>query len=310
MKQRSSGSRLGTIAGLILIFSFFLPWVRACDQDINGYTLATSNGYLENPWLIWMTVVVGLFCVLLFFISRSDTAQTRTRAGVARLIAALIGLWSLLDAWSLLRRAGGGVGDLLFGGWLLVMGYIGLLASAVMDFATSGAEVALPAAAALSPPPSPPAPPPQVDYALPGAPPSQVDHSLPGALPARQPAFCSNCGQSVKPDARFCMSCGHALQPLASQSQAASPVRAPRINVNKRVGSLLFNVEIVRSPANDVNNGEWLVAKKDLDVDTKAPFIECQCPWCGQVYTVVAQPAHLEFCCLACGQGIWVDVNW
>ena len=201
MKQRSSGSRLGTIAGLILVFSFFLPWVRACDQDINGYALATSDGYLENPWLIWMTVVVGVFCVLLYFFARSDTAQARIRIAVARLIAALLGLWSLLDAWSLLRRAGGGLGDLLFGGWLLVLGYIGLLASSVMDFAAREAEVAQPKAAVLPPPPSPPPPPPRVDYALPGAPPL-----------AGQPAFCSNCGQSVKPHARFCMYCGHEIE--------------------------------------------------------------------------------------------------
>jgi len=120
---------------------------------------------------------------------------------VARLIAALLGLWSLLDAWSLLRRAGGGLGDLLFGGWLLVLGYIGLLASSVMDFAAREAEVAQPKAAVLPPPPSPPPPPPRVDYALPGAPPL-----------AGQPAFCSNCGQSVKPHARFCMYCGHEIE--------------------------------------------------------------------------------------------------
>lgn len=299
MQQRSSGSKLGTIAGLILVLGFFLPWVRACEQDVNGYALATSDGFLENPWLIWMTVVVGGFCVLLYFFARSDTAQARTRVALARLIAALLGLWSLLDAWSLLRRAGGGLGDLLFGGWLLVLGYIGLLASAVMDFTASGAEVAQPEATALPPPPSPPAPPPRVDYALPGAPP-----------PAGQPAFCSNCGQSVKPDARFCMSCGHALQPLASRTQAASPIMVPRVSVNKRIGSLLVNVEIVRGPTDDVNKVQWLVGKKGQEVDAKAPFIECQCPWCDQHYSVVGQPAHLEFFCLACGHGIWVDVNW
>lgn len=102
--------------------------------------------------------------------------------------------------------------DLLFGGWLLVLGYIALLASSVMDFTARETEVALPEAGAQPPAPSPPPPPSQVDYALPGAPPSLVDHSLPGAPPpARQPAFCSNCGQSVKPDARFCMYCGHEI---------------------------------------------------------------------------------------------------
>ncbi len=213
MKQQSSGSRLGTIAGLVLVLSFFLPWVRACEQDVNGYALATSDGLLENPWLIWMTVVVGVFCVLLYFFARSDTAQARIRVAVARLIAAVLGLWSLLDAWSLLRRFGGGLDNLLLGGWLLILGYIGLLASAVMDFAARPAEVAMPETGPLSPAPSPPPPPARVDYALPGAPLSQVDDSLPGAPPsAGQPAFCSNCGQSLKPNARFCMYCGHEIE--------------------------------------------------------------------------------------------------
>ena len=65
-------------------------------------------------------------------------------------------------------------------------------------------------------------PAPQVDYALPGAPTAQVDYRLPGAPPqvdgassaaaapaTQRPAFCSGCGQPVKPDARFCMHCGN-----------------------------------------------------------------------------------------------------
>lgn len=97
MKQKSPGSKLGAIAGAVLVLSFFLPWVRACGRDVNGYALATSQGVMESPWLIWLIVVAGVFCILLYFVARSDTARARTGSAAARLIAVLLGLWPLLN---------------------------------------------------------------------------------------------------------------------------------------------------------------------------------------------------------------------
>lgn len=150
-------------------------------------------------------------------------------------------------------------------------------------------------------------PAPEVDHTLPGAPAAQVDYALPGAPPApSQSTTCSNCGEPVGSNSRFCPSCGHKLASPAPQT--ASPARTPRASVIKRLGAVQSNAEVTRGPADSSGNAPWLVGKKGQQTAAE-PFLDIQCPWCGQRYYVNAQPAHLELFCLACGQGMWVDVE-
>lgn len=150
-------------------------------------------------------------------------------------------------------------------------------------------------------------PAPEVDYTLPGAPAAQVDDTLSGAPPAAsQSTTCSDCGEPMGPNSRFCPSCGHKLASPAPQT--ASPARTPRASVLKRLGAVQSNAEVTRGPADSSGNAPWLVGKKGQQAAAE-PFLDIQCPWCGQRYCVNAQPAHLELFCLACGQGMWVDVE-
>ncbi len=217
MSGKSSGSKVGTAAGLILVFAFFLPWVKACGEPVSGYRLTTSDGLLESPGLLWLIVVAGLFCVALPFVARSDTRPARIRIGLARLAATVVALWSVYQPYELMRRAGGSAENLLAGGWLLILGYLGLLASSAMDIFASGrpADEAVrqsfslqaqgqPQPAAAIPPPPAASPPAPATIAPAASPPASW------AAPV-SPRFCFKCGAEQTAGSRFCMHCGQDL---------------------------------------------------------------------------------------------------
>jgi ribosomal protein S27E len=149
-------------------------------------------------------------------------------------------------------------------------------------------------------------PAPETDPSLSGAPTPQGEYVLAGATStAGQPAACGHCGKPVEPNSRFCLFCGQKLD--SPVRETARPSRTPGASVSKRIGALQSNVEVTRGPADGNGNAVWIVKKKGEQA-TAEPFLDVRCPWCGQRYRVNAQPAHLELFCLACGQGMAVEV--
>jgi hypothetical protein len=134
--QQSSGSKLGAIAGLVITIVFFLPLVKSCGTELSGYDLAMNrNGLVEASWMYWATLLAGSFCLLLYFVVKTGNAGSRISAAVARLVAGLVGLVPILNIVYNIRQKGGAM-EILYGGWILALGYLGVFISFLIDLGT------------------------------------------------------------------------------------------------------------------------------------------------------------------------------
>lgn len=131
--EPSKGTQWSIWAALIVVIAFFLPWVRACGTDLSGLELATNKmGNVQDAWVFWATLLAGLVCLALAFLSRPEKRGEKVRNAYIRLFAAAIGATPLFTILlnALQRR---GVFELLYGWWLTVAGIVGLLVSAMLD---------------------------------------------------------------------------------------------------------------------------------------------------------------------------------
>ncbi|MEW5987691.1 MAG: hypothetical protein AB1791_13745 [Chloroflexota bacterium] len=134
-RKQSIGSKLGALSGLIITIAFFLPGLRACNTELSGYDLATGNTapmIVEDPWLYWATPLAGLFCIVLLFLVRTDRSHLRIPTAAARLVAGIVGTVPLLNIWYNVEERGVDI-EILPGGWLEVLGAVGILLSFVVD---------------------------------------------------------------------------------------------------------------------------------------------------------------------------------
>lgn len=132
-EQQSSGSKLGAIAGVVISIAFFLPWVNACNTELSGYDIATNQtGLVEDAWMYWITLLAGLFCLVIFFLLKTNTGSLRRKAAVTRLIIGSVGFLPLVNIWLNVRQRGG-VMEILYGGWIIVVGFTGIFVSFLMD---------------------------------------------------------------------------------------------------------------------------------------------------------------------------------
>ena len=137
MANRSSGSKLSAFASVVIIIAFFLPWVKACNRELTGYEIATnSTGQVEDAWVYWLTLIVPIFCLMLFFFIKNTGAASRIGAAIARLVAGVIGFFPLLNIWYNVQQKGGAM-EILYGGWITVLGYAGLALSFFVDLFSS-----------------------------------------------------------------------------------------------------------------------------------------------------------------------------
>lgn len=132
MSNRSSGSKLGSIASIVILFAFFLPWVRGCSREMTGFDIATnSTGQVEDAWVYWLTIIVPVFCLILFVFVKNSNASNRIGAAIARLVAGIIGFFPLLNIWYSAQK--NGRLEILYGGWVTVIGYAGIALSFFID---------------------------------------------------------------------------------------------------------------------------------------------------------------------------------
>lgn len=133
MANRSGGSKLSSIASAVIVIAFFLPWVRSCNRELTGYDIATnSTGQIEDAWVYWLTLIAPLFCLMLFVLIKKSNAASRIGVAVARLVAGIIGFFPLLNIWYNAQQKGGTM-EILYGGWLTVAGYAGIMLSFFID---------------------------------------------------------------------------------------------------------------------------------------------------------------------------------
>lgn len=141
--KRSGGSKLGAIAGLIITIGFFLPWIRACNViNVSGFDLATDKEHLgiQNSWLSWVTLLAGSACIILYLLANTDTKIKRIKIAAARLSAGILGVLPVINLWYKVHQEGQGVVEFLFGGWITLAGYLGILLSFVVDLANDPPE--------------------------------------------------------------------------------------------------------------------------------------------------------------------------
>lgn len=137
MTNRSTGSKLSALASVVIIVAFFLPWVRACSAELSGYDIATnSTGTVEEAWMYWLTLLAPIFCLVLFFFFKNSGKGDKKGEAAARLVAGLIGFLPLLNIWYNVQQKGGAM-EVLYGGWITVLGYAGLILSSFLDLLSS-----------------------------------------------------------------------------------------------------------------------------------------------------------------------------
>lgn len=140
-KQQSRGSKLGAIAGLVITFAFFLPWARACNSNVSGLDLALDNTpgvYVESSWMYWLTLLGGIFCLALIFAVQTPPTKNRIKAAYARLAAGIVGFIPVLNIWANVSEDNRI--EVLYGGYMTVLGYLGVFVSFFLDIKDSSEE--------------------------------------------------------------------------------------------------------------------------------------------------------------------------
>ena len=118
---------------MVITLAFFLPWVKACNSELSGYAIATNRtGRVEDSWVYWAALLAGLSCIAFFFLIKTNNPGGRIKAAVARLAVGLVGFIPILNIWYNVQQKGGAM-EVLYGGWLVVLGYLGVFASFFID---------------------------------------------------------------------------------------------------------------------------------------------------------------------------------
>jgi hypothetical protein len=133
MEEQSNGSKLGGFAGIIIILAFFLPWIKACGVEVSGYDAATNSlGMHHGAGIYWVTLIGGMICVLMLFLVKTNNAEKLTTAAVSRILVGIVGIFPIIR---LLFRTikSHDLDALAIGGWLTLIGYIGVFTSSAID---------------------------------------------------------------------------------------------------------------------------------------------------------------------------------
>jgi hypothetical protein len=141
MSNRSGGSKLSAISGVVIVVAFVMPWVRACGQDLTGYDIATNSpGTIQDAWVYWLVPAVGLLCIALTWLVSTNTTGSRVGVAFARLAAGLIGFLPIVNIWYSVKQNPASL-EILYGGWIAVSGFVGIALSFFIDlFAESSSE--------------------------------------------------------------------------------------------------------------------------------------------------------------------------
>ena len=135
---RPLGSSLGAVAGAIIIMAFFLPWVQACGTEMTGYDLATnSSGLVEEAWQYWLVPATGVLLVIFFALFKTHGFGSKVGLGIGRLVVGLLGFLPVLNVWRNVQQKNGAM-EVLYGGWILIIGFTLVFLSFVLDIIPFG----------------------------------------------------------------------------------------------------------------------------------------------------------------------------
>lgn len=132
----------------------------------------------------------------------------------------------------------------------------------------------------------------------------------PALAPAALPASVTP-ADTKTPGADAAAATGESQVSNSSSSEMAAPAITPplRVHVQKRTEAVRANARVVQGPPAGNGGPQWVVRTKNQDGESLGPLGEFRCPECGRRYHVALQPTHLELYCLACGQGIAIDIE-
>lgn len=119
-KQKDS-TRLITPGGAgLAVVCFFLPWVRACGQDLSGAQIA-SNGSHE----LWLILVAAIVIIGGFFIFDRQNNFKKMKPIV--LVCAILSLLIMLLKLIQIKKEGGNIIEIQYGSVGTVIGFIASL---------------------------------------------------------------------------------------------------------------------------------------------------------------------------------------
>lgn len=127
-------------------------------------------------------------------------------------------------------------------------------------------------------------------------------------LPPVVPTAPANVG-AVGTHAAVGKSASRMVEPRGAPTVAAATTPPLQIHVQMRTEAAKANARVVQGPPDSNGEPQWVLRPKEQEGDVRAPLGQFYCPECGRLYHVPLQPAHLELFCLACGQGITVQVE-
>mgnify|MGYP001576453708 FL=1 len=200
MEQKEKDSkRLITPAGAgLAAICFFLPWVRACGQDISGVQIA-NNG--ESA--LWFVFIAAIAIVVGFFIydGQNNLKKLKPLAGVSALISLLILLIKYVQVKGEVGIQYGAVGTLI--GFITTLFGLQFLEDSVPDINKSPA-VSNAVASAI-----------EAEYSNGGSlsvmkSESNIAESNEDQTQYQRAAsnFCSQCGSKLEGGSAFCSECG------------------------------------------------------------------------------------------------------
>ncbi|HUW95012.1 MAG TPA: zinc ribbon domain-containing protein [Anaerolineae bacterium] len=193
------GSNLSVCGALVVLFGFFLPWVRACGTEMSGWDLATNrHGNVEAAPLFFLTPVCAIVVFVLIVSERRRTRSGRAVPVVNSILSA-IGSYSICTI--VLNVVDNRPIDLLLGFWATLAGLMSMFVGSLMGSTSKRRDQ----------PGEPPLEPERGMLPHTVKEPAQVNGIPPVGEMGLRTVRCPDCGVLNSTGASFCRECGLSL---------------------------------------------------------------------------------------------------
>jgi len=116
-QKQKDGKRFITPSGAgLAAICFFMPWMRACGQDVSGFQIANGG---ESA--LWLVLIAAIAIVVGFFIYDGQNKLKDLKPIV--IVGAGVSLLILLFKYSEFNKQGGGMFEMKFGSVGTILGF-------------------------------------------------------------------------------------------------------------------------------------------------------------------------------------------